>query len=316
MDFQSSTWNLYPYVILRPEDYANVPFEVLLQHPRVKMVRPEFIDTFIRINGPNKTKFVHYLNGVQRHYLMGLPIQAPMIMTQTKTIINPSFEVVEYTSPVVLTEFEMQSNPIYPVQINERRSFFYYTRDVGYFHIETYVTMYDDRLHYDEVCIFQDPNNFSIVGDANTTPFRDIVFHWNIIQYNSFYNHTKIPIDNYDFSINSIIQEVNLSECCTQESTFGHWDLYLKLLKEHQRLSKMSKDKFETERKKAISFLTSDDISNMRTLYKGVNLRMVYENLVANRLIPLLEQEECELDDDAWLFGDIDFTGIQEPLDY
>jgi len=310
MDFQSANWTLYPLVILNPKEYENVPFEFLLQHPRALAIKPEYIENFIRLNGQDKTKFIYYLNSIQDSHLFNMPCVMPRVMTRTQFVPNWEGEIVENTYPVIMSEFDALTNPVMPVQIYERRSFFYYIRQMGDFHIETYVTMYDTHLYYDEICVYEDPNVAYVKGDASTFPMRDIVFHWQITKYNVMCNHTKVPIDSYDFSEDADIFLVNLSECCVQESTFGHWDLYVKLLKEHQRLSKMTKEKFEAERIRMIAFVTSEDISNMRSLRKGINLTYVYQNLVETRLLPLLQEQENNLDDDAWLFGEIDITDL------
>lgn len=310
MDFQSTSWTLFPLVILNPREYENVPFEFLLQHPRALAIKPEYIDNFIRLNGKDKTKFIYYLNSIQDVNLFSMPCVMPRLMTRTQFVPNWQGEIVENTQPVIMSEFDMISNPVIPVNVQERRSFFTYIREMGDFHIETYVTMYDTHLYYDEICVYNDPNSTQIEGDVNTTPMREIVFHWQITKYNIFCNHTKVPIDSYDFSDDADIFKVNLSERCVQESTFGHWDLYVKLLKEHQKLSKMSKEKFEAERIRMIAFVTSEDISNMRSLRKGINLPYVYERLVETRLLPLLQEQNDNLDDDAWLFGEIYINDI------
>jgi hypothetical protein len=53
-----------------------------------------------------------------------------------------------------------------------------------------------------------------------------------------------------------------------------------------------------------IKQITSDDISNMRSIRIGVNIRSVFENLVSTRLMPIIEEQEYldEEDDDAWLW--------------
>jgi len=307
MDYQSSIWSLVPYVYLRPEDYVDIPFEVLLKHPLAKQIRPQYIDLFTRINGKDVHKFVLYLNRIQQSVIFDHPIEMPRFMTTTSVMMDENNNCVSYpSSTLAIPDSEYYANPVLPIQVYERRSFFHYSRRLGHFFIETYVTMYDTHLYYDEIVVYDDPNVVSIADNVNTTPLRDIVFHWQIVQYNQYCCHTKVPIGNYDFSTNADIFLVNTQDY-VQELTYGHYDLCIKLLNEHSRLSKMDKKSFEAERLRMISVLTSDSISNMRTLYQGTNLRVVYDNLVETRLEPLLDESE-DLDDDAWAWGDIDIT--------
>lgn len=307
MDYQGSTWSLMPFVIFRPHEHVNVPFDVMLSHPAARQVRPEFIDLFVRMNGPDSVKFAIYLNRLHSANIFGAPMQIPRLLTRKDLVSYGDNKKYEFTSPVIMSEYELMQTPIEPVIYNERRSFFFYTRNIGHFHIETSVTMFDDRILYDEICVFDEQRSSYIPGNAETTPLRDIVFHWQIIQYNQMFNHLKCPVETYDFSHNSVFHLVNLSERVVQEVSFGHWDLYQKLLAEHSRLSKMDKNTFEQHRLSMISQITSDDISNMRALRIGVNLRFVFDNLVSTRLMPLLEEQEC-LDDEGWLWGDHDIT--------
>jgi hypothetical protein len=304
MDYQADTWSLIPFVVFRPDEHVNVPFEVMLQYPAAKQLRPESIDLFVRMNGPDSVKFAIYLNRMRSASLFGAPMQIPRLMTCKDLVSFDDNQIYEFTSPVVLSEWELMHKPIEPVIYRERRSFFFYTREIGDFHIETSVTMFDDRVLYDEICVYNDRNVQHIPGDAHTFPFRDIVFHWQIIQYNQMFNHFKCPVETFDFSHNSVFHLVNLSERVVQEVSFGHWDIYLKLLAEHNRLSKMDKNSFEKYRLSMIKQITSDDISNMRSIRIGVNIRSVFENLVSTRLMPIIEEQEYldEEDDDAWLW--------------
>lgn len=309
MDFQSSTWTLVPYIYLRPEEYVDISFELLLKHPLAKQLRQEFIDTFVRVNGKDVAKFVVYLNRVQCSYVSTCPLEMPLYQTHNGLFLNCNDGLLyDYPqSTNMIPDSEFYANPIPPVVVNERRSFFHYSRKMGNFFIETYVSMYDRHLYYDEICVFEDPDVAYIEGDANATRLRDIVFHWRVLQYNQFNSHTKCPIEAYDFSTNSTIHLVNMSERTTVELEFGHWDLYNKLINEHNRLSKLDKNAFEAERKRMISVYSSDSISHMRALYKGVSLRSVYDELVETRLEPLLDYVD-DLDDDGWLWGDHDIT--------